>query len=179
MSLNPSAKYYAVRIRIENAASRDERAAIRAVTEAAFGGSEEADLIDRLRSDDHALLALVAELEGSIVGHIMFSRMWIRASSGLVSAVALAPVAVLPRHQSNGIGSLLIRRGLELLRDRSEKIVIVLGHPAYYSRFGFSTDQASSIESPFPRHAFMAMELQNGALDGIQGSAVYPPAFGI
>jgi putative acetyltransferase len=179
MSLKSSSADSSVRIRVENTESIDERATIRAVNEAAFGGSDEADLVDRLRGDDHALLSLVAELESGVVGHIMFSRMWINASSVLVSAVALAPVAVLPGHQGKGIGSLLIRHGLELLRGRGERIVIVVGHPEYYPRFGFSTDRAKALESLFPREAFMAMELQRGALDGVQGSVVYPPAFGI
>jgi putative acetyltransferase len=121
----------------------------------------------------------VAELDGRIVGHILFSRMWINTSSGLLSAVALAPVAVLPGHQRKGIGSLLVQRGLELSRDRDEEIVIVVGHPDYYPRFGFSPAQARTLESPFPREAFMALELRPGVLDGIQGSVVYPPAFGI
>lgn len=172
-----------VRIRAENAGSVDERAAIRAVNAAAFGGPDEADLVDKLREDDHALISLVAELEGGIVahgivGHGMFSRMWINTLSGLVSAVALAPVAVLPEHQRRGIGGLLIRHGLELLRGRGERIVIVVGHPNDYPRFGFSREKARLLESPFPADAFMAMELAAGALDGIRGSVVYPPAFG-
>jgi putative acetyltransferase len=168
-----------VRIRIENLESVNELAAIRAVNQAAFGRSDEADLVDKLRGDEHALISLVAELNGGIAGHIMFSRMWIRTSRGLVSAVALAPVAVLPEHQRQGIGGLLIRHGLELLRAQGEKIVIVLGHPGYYPRFGFSSDKAGLLESPFPREAFMAMELCAGALDGVRGVVVYPPAFGI
>ena len=167
-----------VRIRTENLDSVDERAGIRAVNRAAFGRPDEADLVDQLRGEEHALISLVAELEGSIAGHILFSRMWIRTSRGLVSAAALAPVAVLPEHQCQGIG-LLIRQGLELLRARGEKIVIVAGHPGYYPRFGFSSDQAKLLESPFPPEAFMAMELCAGALDGIEGPVVYPPAFGI
>jgi putative acetyltransferase len=168
-----------VRIRTENIENADERAAIRAVNEAAFGTSDEADLVDRLRGHHHTLFSLVAKLEDGIVGHIMFSRMWIKTSSGLSSAVALAPVAVLPSHQRKGIGGLLVQHGLELLRGRNESIVIVAGHPDYYPRFGFSTAQAKSLASPFPREAFMAMELRGGALDGIEGSVVYPPAFGL
>ena len=178
MSLKSSAAD-SVRIRVESTDSADECATVRAVNEAAFGGSDEADLVDKLRGSDHSLISLVDELESGIVGHIMFSRMWINTSSGLTSAVALAPVAVLPRHQRKGIGSLLVQHGLKLLRGRGERIVIVVGHPDYYPRFGFSTDGAKSLESPFPREAFMAMELHTGALEGVQGSVVYPPAFGI
>ena len=179
MSLKSSAKRASVSIRSETAGRAGEYAAIRTVNAAAFGGSEEADLVDGLRAGEYVLISLVAELEGAIVGHTMFSRMWIQTPQERVSAVALAPVAVLPEHQRKGIGSLLIQRGLELLRDRREKIVIVLGHPEYYPRFGFSTGAAKSLESPFPREAFMAMELSAGALEGIRGSVVYPPPFGI
>jgi putative acetyltransferase len=103
----------------------------------------------------------------------------IRTTTGLVPAVALAPVAVLPVYQRRGIGGRLIRHGLKLLRGQGEKIVIAAGHPGYYPRFGFSTGKASSLQSPFPAGAFMAMELSAGGLDGVRGSVVYPPAFGI
>jgi putative acetyltransferase len=179
MSLNSLPADHCVRIRIENTGSVDERATIRAINVAAFGRPDEAGLVDKLRADEHALVSLVAVLESSVVGHIMFSRMWIKTSCGLVSAVALAPVAVVPEHQRKGIGGLLIRHGLELLRGRGERIVIVVGHSNYYPRFGFSTDKARLLKSPFPAEAFMAMELSAGALDGIQGSVVYPQAFGI
>jgi putative acetyltransferase len=105
--------------------------------------------------------------------------MWITTSFGRVSAVALAPVAVLPGHQRKGIGSLLIRRGLELSRGLDEEIVIVVGHPDYYPRFGFSSVKAKSLESPFPQEAFMVLELRLGVLDGIEGAVLYPTAFGI
>src|SRR4051812_14243410 len=112
MSLKSLAAAHSVHIRIEDSGSVSERSMIRAVNEAAFGGSEEADLVDRLRGDKHALLSLVAELSAGIVGHIMFSRMWIRTSAGLVPAVALAPVAVHPDHQRKNIGGLLVQHGL-------------------------------------------------------------------
>ena len=179
MPLKSSPTHHAVRIRPENAESIDERAAIHAVNEAAFGTPDEADLVDKLRSDQYAIVSLVAELEGIIVGHIMFSRMWIDTLRGRVLAVALAPVAVLPAHQHKGIGGLLIQHGLDLLRGRGETIVIVVGHPSYYPRFGFSTDKAKLLESPFSSEAFMAMELTPDALDGVRGRVVYPPVFGI
>jgi putative acetyltransferase len=121
----------------------------------------------------------VAELERAIVGHVLFSRMWIKTASGLESAVALAPVAVLPEHQRKGTGQRLIVQGLDILRSQGESIVIVVGHPSYYPRFGFSKEKAALLEGPFPREAFMAMELANGALAGVQRPVIYPRAFGI
>jgi len=166
-------------VRGENGEDTAERAVIRSINEAAFGGPDEADLVDQLRAAGDALLSLVAELENRIVGHILFSRMWIETPGGLVSAVALAPMAVLPEYQRRGIGGRLIRYGLDWLRGRGEKIVIVVGHPHYYPRFGFSSEKARSLESPFPAEAFMAMELSPGALKGIRGRVIYPAAFGL
>ena len=169
----------AILIRPENGADLDEHASIRVIHEAAFGGSEEAELVDALRATGEALLSLVAELDGRIVGHILFSRMWIETPSGPVSAVALAPVAVGPEFQRRGIGSLLIRRGLETIRSQGEQIVIVVGHPDYYPRFGFSQDRARQLRHPFSPEAFMALELAAGALEGIEGKVVYPHPFGM
>jgi putative acetyltransferase len=180
MSIESLSADDSVNIRVEDSGSFEERSVIRTIYEAAFGDPDEADLVDRLRADGHALISLVAELDAGLVGHILFSRMWIRNQTGaLVSAVALAPVAVLPEHQGRGIGGRLVRCGLELLRGRGERIAIVVGHPDYYPRFGFSTEKAQSLESPFPAEAFMVIELSAGALDGVQGSVVYPAAFGI
>jgi putative acetyltransferase len=179
MPLNSSSADSDVRIRVENAENVADLQAIRAVNEAAFGEAGEADLVDKLRRHGSVLASLVAELEATMVGHALFSRMHIDTASGPVPAVALAPVAVLPEHQRNGIGQRLITNGLDMLRVRGERIVIVLGHPSYYPRFGFSTEKASLLKSPFPREAFMALELVDGALDGVQGQVTYPPPFGI
>jgi putative acetyltransferase len=166
-------------VRGENSEDAEERSVIRSINEAAFGGPDEADLVDKLRTEGDVLISLVAELEKRIVGHILFSRMWIETPSGLVSAVALAPMAVLPECQRQGIGGRLIRYGLDLLRDRGEKIVIVVGHPDYYPRLGFSSEKARSLEGRFPAEAFMAMELSPGALSGIRGKVIYPAGFGL
>ena len=153
--------------------------AIHSINEASFGRPDEANLVDSLRRDGVILASLVAELERGIVGHILFSRMSIETDGGSIPAAALAPIAVLPKHQRQGIGGRLIRYGLDLLRRRGEYIVIVLGHPDYYPRFGFSSGKARSLESPFRPDAFMAMELSPGALDGIRGKVRYPTAFGL
>jgi putative acetyltransferase len=152
---------------------------VREVNEAAFGRSDEADLIDMLRVEGAILLSLVAQLDRQIVGHILFSRMTIEAAQGPVAAVSLAPMAVLPGHQGRQVGSRLVRRGLADLRDRGERIVIVLGHKEYYPRFGFSSGKARNLISPFPPDAFMALELSEGALAGVHGAVRYSPAFGL
>ena len=154
-----------------------DRDAIRAVNEAAFGQPDEAALVDRLRDDGAVLVSLVADLDSEIAGHVLFTRMF----AADVPAAALAPVAVAPAHQRSGIGSALIRAGLDLLRDSGERIVIVVGHADYYPRFGFSTALARDLESPFPRDEFMALELVPGALHGVRGPVRnrYGAAFGI
>lgn len=163
-------------VKDENPGDREQ---VRKVNEAAFGRSDEADLIDRLRADGVVLLSLVAEFDGEIVGHILFSRMTVETEHGSVAAVSLAPMAILPEHQGRQIGSQLVRRGLSGLRDRGERIVFVLGHEHYYPRFGFSSELARCLVSPFPPEAFMALELSEGALAGVHGAVQYPPAFGI
>ena len=164
-----------ISIRLENP---DDLAAIREVHAAAFGRADEGRLVDELRAGSHVLVSVVAVVEGNVVGHILFSRMWIETASRRVDAVALAPVAVRPEYQRKGIGGLLIVRGFVLLRGLGEHTVIVLGYPEYYSRFGFSSEKARLLESPFPPEAYMAMELRVGALQGVAGRVVYPPPFG-
>jgi len=168
-----------IAIRAENAQDEEETAAIRRINEIAFGGNEEAELVDNLRTTEAVLVSLVAINEGQLVGHVLFSRMSIQTAECSVPAVALAPIAVLPDFQRKGIGEKLIRHGLDLLRSSGEQIVIVVGHPDYYPRFGFSVEKARDLQSPFPPEAFMALELSEGALAGIRGKVRYPPAFGI
>jgi putative acetyltransferase len=166
-------------VRCQNAEDAWERQAVRAVNQAAFGRPDEAALVEALHAEGAVILSLVAEMERQIAGHILFSRMWIDGSDGAVQAVALAPMAVLPAQHRRGIGGQLIRHGLDMLRGRRERIVLVLGHPNYYPRFGFSSPKAAALESPFRPQAFMALELTPGALDGVRGKVRYPAAFGL
>ena len=164
-----------VELRPEN---REDRDAIRHVNNAAFGGDVEANLVDALRDGGFAEVSLVAELDGEIVGHILFSPVSIMTKAGTVDAMSLAPMAVVPGHQRMGIGSRLVKEGLEVCRQRGHAIVVVLGHPEFYPRFGFSAELAASLESPFGGgEAWMALELVTGSLAGIKGRVEYPPPF--
>ena len=160
---------------------REERAgdteAIRAVNRLAFRGNAEALLVDRLRDGGLYIVSLVAEMNGRVVGHILFSRLPIETAQGALNAVALAPMAVIPDKQLKGIGSSLVLRGLAMCRDRGERIAVVVGHPAYYPRFGFSAHLARCLKSPFSGDMFMACELVPGALAGVSGTLRYPSAF--
>lgn len=153
--------------------------AIHEVNRLAFGQDAEAKLIDGLRAGSFVRLSLVAEVDGRIIGHILFSRLPIITETFVVEALALAPVAVLPTHQRQGIGTKLVEEGLRACREAGHKIVVVLGHPAFYPRFGFSAKRAEPLTSPFGgREAWMAMELVAGALAGVVGQVEYPPPFG-
>jgi putative acetyltransferase len=156
-----------------------DREAVRRVHRLAFGQDEEANLVDALRAGGYARVSLVAESDGRVVGHILFSDLPILTDAGTVPAVSLAPVAVLPDCQRQGVGSALVRRGLEACRDQGHRIALVLGHPTYYPRFGFSAKLAGPIASPFAAgDAWMAAELAAGALAGVAGWVEYPPPFG-
>ena len=163
-------------IRAEHAADCE---AIRAVNLRAFGRDNEAQLIDLLRASPSfiAELSLVAVDEGQVVGHMLFSRIHIRTPACLVPALALAPMAVLPEHQHRGIGSALVRQGLEACRRLGHRIVVVVGHANYYPRFGFSSARAKGLDAPFPDPVFMVQELTPGTLDGVRGTVEYPPPF--
>lgn len=163
---------------IRTARPEDEQA-IHEVHRAAFPTDDEAHLVDRLRADGDALVSVVAVVDGGIVGHVLFSRMGIVGAGGAIPAVALAPVAVRPGRQCRGIGAAVIEEGLRLCGDRGERIVLVLGDPTYYRRFGFTAEAAAAIASPWPGPHFMALALVAGALDGVAGRVRYPAAFGL
>ena len=150
---------------------------IRRVNEAAFEGPAEADLVEALGAGGFTLVSLVAVEVHAVVGHILFSRLRIESAEAVVDAVALAPLAVLPAFQGRGIGSALVREGLEKCRQAGESIVVVVGHPAFYPRFGFSQALTARLESQYAGESFMALELQPSALASVSGAVVYAPPF--
>jgi putative acetyltransferase len=149
--------------------------AIRRVHELAFGGCEEADLVDRLRAAGLVLASLVAEEGDGIVGHILCS-----ALDAPLPTAALAPLAVIPAWQRRGLGGSLVVAGLELCRERGVQLVTVVGEPQYYSRFGFSSELGTRISSPFSLlgKVWMGMELLPGALGDGSVRVDYPSAWG-
>lgn len=166
------------RIEIRSEAPGDE-ASINALNRLAFGGPGEWQIVARLRKAKLIALSLVAEENGRITGHILFSWLPVTLDGREVAAVALAPMAVHPDLQRQGIGSLLVREGLKRLPALGATAVIVLGHPDFYPRFGFSAPMAQKLASPFAGEAFMALELEPGALQGKNGKVTYPAAFGL
>lgn len=153
--------------------------AIRRLNDMVFGGPFEGRLIEELREAFIDAVELVAVEDGAIVGHILFSALTTIVDDDAVPTLSLAPMCVRPDRQRSGIGSALVETGLDLARDREWQAVVVLGHPEYYPRFGFSAELASTLDSPFDGDSFMALELVPGALDGDDGLVVYPAAFGL
>ncbi len=162
---------------------RDERPgdepAIFAVNEAAFGRPDEARLVDALRNAGAAIVSLVAEVDGEIVGHILFSEVTLDPPRPVIDMVGLAPVAVRPGLQRGGIGSALIEEGLRRCGKLGYGAAVLLGHPSYYPRFGFLPAHRFGLrcEFPSPPEAFMAIELAPGGLDGEPATVHYHPAF--
>jgi putative acetyltransferase len=145
----------------------------------AFGRETEAALVDKLRSSKALTLSLVAMEEGSIVGHIAFSPITINAEDQTISAIGLGPIAVSPERQRSGIGSRLVEAGLGEIKRLGHKIVIVLGNPEFYSRFGFLPARKFGIRWQFdvPDDVFMVKELCEHALQGVKGIVKYRPEF--
>lgn len=156
--------------------------AIRIVIEQAFGQAAEADLVDALRRNGKATISLVAEDSGHVVGHILFSPVKLhsdQADQAELTGIGLAPLAVIPERQNQQIGSMLVEEGLRRLREENHRFVVVLGHAHYYPRFGFVPASRFNIKSEYnvADEVFMAMELQEGVLQGMAGIARYQPEF--
>lgn len=145
-------------------AAPSDYSGIRAVIGHAFGQTDEADLVEQLRGDGDAAFELVAGDETALQGHILYSRLMIECDDKSISAAALAPVSVLPAFQRQGLGSALIETGNARCAALGLAAILVLGHSAYYPRFGFSARTAEPLQAPFAGPSFMALELQPGAL---------------
>jgi putative acetyltransferase len=152
-----------------------DHAGIETVVAAAFERADEAALVDRLRADEDVLFEMVAEEDGEVAGHILFSRLW---ADRFELYGALAPLAVLPARHRQGIGSKLVRAGLESAREFGCHGVLVVGDPAFYGRFGFTAEAARAVAAPYRGlAAFQALALEDDAFSGPM-SVAYPNAFG-
>jgi putative acetyltransferase len=158
----------------------DDAAAIRAVHEAAFGRPDEARLLEALRARQPEYLGLVAAQDGGVVGHVAFTPATLHCYGAVFRIVALGPVAVTPARQRQGVGSALVRDGLAACARRGPDVVVVLGPPAFYRRFGFVPARPLGLmaEWDVADEAFMVAELTPGALRGRRGVVYYAPEFG-
>jgi predicted N-acetyltransferase YhbS len=155
----------------------EDAAALRAVNEAAFPTTAEADLVERVRASDRFVpeLSLLAEADdGAVIGHVLLSYVTLAGEPVL----ALAPMAVLPEWQGKGVGSALVVAALDAAEVREEPLVVVLGHPWFYPRFGFRRASKYGIfpSARWPDAAFMVKPLTRNR-GGLRGAVVYPPAF--
>lgn len=152
--------------------------AVFALHASAFETSVEARLVDALREQAQPIVSLVAEDKGIVLGHIMFSPVSLSGNTDL-KIMGLAPMAVAPEFQRKGIGSALVRAGLDECRELDIAAVVVLGYPDYYVRFDFVPSRRLGIESEYdvPEDVFMALELQPGSLTGKAGTIAYHGAF--
>jgi putative acetyltransferase len=159
------------------AATPRDRDAIRRIEELAFGQKAEAGLVDALVGDGDTVLELVAVDDGQVVGHILFSRLYVQKGTKKFAAVALAPLAVEPSFHGTGtgIGGALVREGHLRLKQAGEKLSVVLGDPAYYGRFGYSHARAEQFDSEYQGEALQALAWGEAPESG---RLVYAAAFG-
>ena len=154
--------------------------AIRTVNELAFNQATEGAIVDKIRNNCNNTLSLVASNNGDVIGHIFFSPVSINNKGKVVEGMGLAPMAVLPDFQNQGVGSLLVNKGIEILSNSGCPFIIVLGHPGYYPRFGFESASTYNITCQWqgvPDEAFMILILNKDKQDDMQGVAYYRNEF--
>lgn len=151
-----------------------DAAQIRALLEASFPGFGEAILVDRLRSDGDIVLSLAAEDAGVVIGYVAFSRLMVEGDGAPFPAVALAPLAVYPEYQQQGVATRLVQEGHACLAALGETLCVVLGEPQFYARFGYSNRRVANFSSDYQSPYLMALSF--GAAPS-QGRLVYAPAF--
>lgn len=164
--------------------TNEDRQAIFNINLEAFNSNIEPELVDRLRDSDWFIpnLSLVAEKDGVLVGHILFTRLPSHRQNGTIATViSLGPLAVMPALQNQGVGSRLIREGLKKCAELSYGVVVLVGHPEYYPRFGFVPARAKGFSLPLeaPDDSFMVAELIPGELDKVSGTLEYPTEWGL
>jgi putative acetyltransferase len=152
----------------------DDRAGIRVLLADAFGQAAEADLVEALARDGDAVLELVAELDGRVAGHVLFSRLLVEGTGGGVPAVALAPLAVEATARRRGVAAALVEEGHARLQEAGERLSVVLGEPAYYGRFGYRHERAAGFDCQWQCDALQALVWGNAPT---AGRLVYPRAF--
>ncbi len=157
----------------------EDIAVIHQINEQAFGSPAEANLVDALRRNCKVIFSFVAEDNGRVVGHILFSEVVIESEGKQLSGIGLAPLAVSPERQNEGIGSRLVEHGLSACRGAGHPFAVVLGHPEYYPRFGFAPASRFGVKSEYDvrDEVFMIMELKEGSLAGFAGIAKYQSEF--
>ncbi len=146
----------------------------------AFGQDAEPKIVDALRMSCPEGVSLVAEEQGKIVGHILFTPAWIETAPEPLYGMTLAPLAVAPECQRQGIGSALVQAGIEALRASGTPFIVVLGHPDYYPKFGFERASKYGIRCEYdqvPDEAFMIFVFRPQAMEGIHGTARMRPEF--
>jgi putative acetyltransferase len=168
-----------IEIRPENPSDLEK---ISEINNFSFGQENEGKLVSLIRNSPHFIptLSLVAVKNGEVAGHILFSEVMIETSKGaIVNTIGLALMAVTPELQNQGIGSALVKAGLERCKELGYEHIVVLGHLEFYPRFGFEPSVKFGINPPFPvpENVFMVLELTEGALDGIEGTVKYSQAF--
>ena len=147
----------------------------------AFNQIAEPELVDKLRLSDRFIpeLSLVAEIDNKVLGHILFTKIFIQSEAVSKESLALAPMAVLPDYQKEGIGKQLIKSGIEKAKSLGYESIVVLGHAEYYPKFGFMPASKFGIVAPWevPDDVFMALELKDNALKSVSGLVNYAQAF--
>jgi putative acetyltransferase len=156
----------------------EHRRAVLELNRLAFKGDEESRMIKKL-ADDASILASFVAVDGDVVvGHILFSPLYVMIDGKRVDAAALAPMCVAPSRQKQGIGTRLVEHGIEAMTSAGHEAIIVLGHVNFYPRFGFRHDVAMNLSCAFNKYdAFMGLELRAGCLGGKSGTCIYPRAF--
>lgn len=166
-----------IEIREEKQEDYDE---VRMVNEQAFGQPEEGRIVDKLRETCKEVVSLVAVSNNEVVGHIFFSPVTIDIEGRSIKGMGLAPMAVLPGFQNQGIGTMLVREGVRRIKETACPFIVVLGHENYYPRFGFERASKFGLKSQWegvPDDAFMAMILDESEMKGVAGVVKYRDEF--